>query len=240
MTDSIRKASDVLLDLESKVNILLNIVKSQELNIKILSNKLSLMIDNQSKGNVNQPQRDVNFIPPSMFDSKNPIEPSFDQISEEKFEIDKSPIGFRRTSRPESFVTTPVQKTTPIPPSKGPMSAKDAEVVVPNIQQNKKAPIIPVDNTFVDVIPVIQRVVDSNGKAIFLANVEILDLSNGNTFAKIKTNAIGKWMSSMPVGNYKVFIKRKLANSQEILEKTQVIKIDGSKANIELETIVLR
>jgi len=40
-----RKATDIILNLESKVDILLSIVRSQDLNIKILSNKLNSIIE---------------------------------------------------------------------------------------------------------------------------------------------------------------------------------------------------
>ena len=54
MSNEPRKATDVLLELEAKINLLLDIVRSQDLNIKVLSNKLNVFIDNGLKNNYNK------------------------------------------------------------------------------------------------------------------------------------------------------------------------------------------
>ena len=65
-----RKATDLLLDLESKIDTILLLIKNQDLNIKLISNKLNDIINNT---NVNNNQDNKKIIVESI-DSFNNIE----------------------------------------------------------------------------------------------------------------------------------------------------------------------
>ena len=108
-----RKATDVLIDIERKIDALLSIIQAQDLNIKILSNKLSILIDDINTKKINQPPAIIS----GTIETAN--QKNIQIKSENNLPITNNPVGFRRTSRPETyagndqFLTQPklIQKT---------------------------------------------------------------------------------------------------------------------------------
>lgn len=233
--DAPRKASDVLLDLESKVALLLKIISAQDTNIKVLSNKVN----------------DLFALINSLSAGASPHIEAVDTIKqipisiEDKLPIDNSPSGFRRTSRPETYsaenASVVRQDATKPPPG------RESEVIVP-AEAIKKAQVIqqiPVHKNQAraitqNAVPVQQRIVDKSGKSVFLADVEI---SNGDTGAQVfktRTNGTGKWMASLSVGKYRVVIKKSESLTKERVEIAQDIFIDGSASPLELKTMIIK
>jgi hypothetical protein len=89
-------------------------------------------------------------------------------------------------------------------------------------------------------IPVMQRCVDKNGKSIFLADVEITDLSTGQQTFKTRTNGTGKWMASLGIGAYRVVISKRAAQNKEKLEAIQDIQVDGAQSPLELPMLIIK
>lgn len=254
-----RKATDVLLDLESKIEILLQIVKSQDFNIKLLSNKLNLLMEKLDKQPAAAPKimvEAVNTSPmalnaaiaePSLPEKNIPISSDFN------IPTDNSPQGFRRTSRPETFSGDNMYLNSgseesvtrfPMQMPKLPQN-KPAEVVVPNAavpdkKTNKHQEAEPAEKESQGSIPVVQRIVDKNGKSIFLAEVEVLDLAKGDVVFKTRTNGTGKWMASLPIGSYRVMIRKRESVSKEKMEAGQDIHVDGTQSPLELQTMIIR
>jgi hypothetical protein len=109
-----RKASDILLELEKKLDVALSIIRTQDLNIKILSNKLNTVmeaLEKQSKAPQKITVEAVNTARPIPNPPVSPFQPvmEFDpnrQIpvhAEARLPLEMEPNGFRRTSRPETF-----------------------------------------------------------------------------------------------------------------------------------------
>lgn len=246
-----RKATDVLLELENKIEILLSMIRSQDLNLKLLSNKLNLVMEKLEK----QPAAPnkivveaVNTVTPTApIDEKHiPVSP------ENTIPMEVAPKGFRRTSRPETFSGDNAYfnksrgNDTVVFPMQLPKMSDTAEVVVPeaskieipNTTKVKKAD----KPTAMDQhqIPVVQRIVDKNGKAVFLAEVEITDLSNNSEVSKTRTNGTGKWMATLPIGNYRVYIRKRESLTKEKVETAQDIQVDGTSSPLELQTMILK
>lgn len=277
MVDEPRKATDVLLGIEAKVNTLLGIVRSQDHLIKILSNKLNDVMDQMKQGQSAAPKFTVEttqvapVLPPSI------MPPSFSQlpagdparnipiVADMALPQTDSPQGFRRTSRPETFSgdnsylpRTGVQEPRmpvqmPQLPQKTNVQQPSTDVIVPSEATTKKkaiphqTPPQPVMNeerpepvSLQGQIPVIQRVVDKNGKSIFLAEVEIIDISTHLQVFKTRTNGTGKWMASLGVGAYQVKITKLAALGKPSLEAIQDIQVDGSKAPLELPMLIIK
>lgn len=239
-----RKASEVLLALESKIDALLNIVKSQDLNIKILSNKLSNLMENMSE-KTSIPKIVVETVTPfsQTIDNSKKIAVSADfQLPSED-----SPKGFRRTSRPETydgekdyFNQKQVHPKFPVQlPPKAEVQVPSATVPAPKqVPELTKQPIA--GQTVQNTVPVMQRVVDKNGKSVFLANVEITDLQTNLPIYKTKTNGTGKWMASLPVGNYKVLLNKRESLSKDKMEVAQNIEVDGSTPTLDLRPLIIK
>ena len=311
-----RKATDVLLDVESKVSMLLDIIRAQDLNIKVLSNKLNDVIGRLEKQQAAPPKIVVEttqtapIAPPMM-------PPTFTQIpagepernipvtAESKLPQAESLQGFRRNSRPETYagdnailprpeqeIRMPVQlpKTAPMgrngvmpPPGRGPGSEVIATVPpeATNPRNNKKGVFAPPNPRGTPMapmgapnpmmappgtpnpmmspmeeqaplsaqeqmqvaqgqIPVMQRCVDRNGKSIFLADVEIADLSTGQPAFKTRTNGTGKWMASLGIGAYRVTISKRASQNKEKLEAVQDIQVDGAQSPLELPMMIIK
>jgi hypothetical protein len=246
MSDAPRKASDVLLELESKIESLISIVRNQDLNIKILSNKLNSVLEASQKAQHQfaQTQPDIpNNIPTvSIFHDDDFTDRKIPVSSESSLPLETAPKGFRRTSRPETYSgdDTYLQK----PKEAAPVDHKPAEVIVQQKQvQTYRTPVEEMPEhkqSSSGSIPVQQRTVDKNGKAIFLADIEIVNSETGAPVYKTRTNGAGKWFASLNVGKYKVTLKKKESLSKEKLEATQDIKVDGSNSPLELPMIIVK
>lgn len=244
MDNGPRKATDILLELEAKVDALLNYVKSQDMNIKILSNKLnSLMEKSAQLPAAPQSPYTVEAIQnmPGMDANKQiPVSAEF------QLPLETSPKGFRRTSRPESYAgdNAYLQK----PPSVQTPPPGRAEAFVPPQAMNQPAPPVQQpqaspQQTLQSVgnsIPVVQRIVDKNGKSVFLADIDILNTATMEMAAQIRTNGAGKWSASLGVGRYRVTIRKRENLTKEKIEVTQDITVDGSQSPLELPMMIIK
>lgn len=162
MSSENRKATDVLLDIESKVNSLLGLVQSQDLIIKVLSNKLNDVMSKMEKWQAGPPKIVVETVQSPHPQSAN-LPPGFVQlpagdpernipfVAESNLPQTDTPQGFRRNSRPETFakpmpgevVKMPMQLpnmpqrsvNSEAPPGRGPGS--EIPVSIPTKQSNK-------------------------------------------------------------------------------------------------------
>lgn len=258
-----RKASEVLLELETKLDILLGIIKAQDLNNKIISNKLNAIMEKLDKQPIAPPKitmEAANTVNP--FAQMAPVDPN-KQIpvsADFNLPVEESPTGFRRNSRPETYagdnayLTKPPKPPEPKFPTqlpKMPPAPPKVDIVVPPTALGRSNgqvfPPPPSKETAAqsqqlvqNAIPVMQRVVDANGKSVFLADVEITDLSTMQQVFKNRTNGTGKWMASLPIGAYRVTIRKRESVSKEKLEAAQDIQVDGSQSPLELPLMIIR
>lgn len=152
MTSEPRKASDILLELEQKLDTALNIIRTQDLNIKILSNKLNTILEALEKKIV-EPKVMVEAVnaarvPVSPIQQMGQFDPErqVPVVAETKLPVEVEPQGFRRTSRPETFAgddaylpqaPAAIEPKFPVqvpnmpkpPPGRGPMSAPPGRTV---------------------------------------------------------------------------------------------------------------
>jgi hypothetical protein len=238
-----RKATDVLLDLESKIENLIHIIRSQDLNIKLLSNKLNLIIEQLDK----KQEQNNKITVEAVVDTTSPAYHSEEQeknipvLSDFNMSVDNNPQGFRRTSRPETYAgdNSYLAKDEKIFPIQMPKIQNIEPEIRVNIPESEDSNPKQNNNISPNGIPVLQRVVDRNGKSVFLADVEIIG-SDGNFVSKTRTNGTGKWMASLPSGSYKIIIRKRESLTKEKLESTQSITVDGTKSPFELQTMIIR
>jgi hypothetical protein len=295
MEQTSRKATDVLIDIEAKVNVLLDLVRAQDLVIKVLSNKLNDVMGRLDKQQAAPPRIVVETVQgpsktgdwPAGFTQIPAGDPDrvIPFVAETALPQTDTPQGFRRNSRPETYASKsvpmpappaqqklgddPVERKMPIqlppgmsqkqqqmaglapPPGRSTVpevstvpglkkGSKDAIIVPPNPQD---APVSDVTNPVVaptGQIPVIQRCVDKNSKAIFLADVEIVDMATMQTIFKTRTNGAGKWQAPLAVGDYRVTIRKRENVTKEKIEAVQDIHVDGSVSKMELPLLIIK
>jgi len=249
-----RKATDVLLELETTVSKLLDLVQALDLTSKINSNKLNDIIgrlDKQQKITVEAVQNIP--LPPSN------IPPGFTQlpagdpdrvipfVAENNLPQTDSPQGFRRNSRPETYADNkdnfPAYNETPK------MQPKSDVMVPPEATDKKRGqnppppPLNEMPNSAPltqGQIPVMQRCVDKNGKSIFLADVYLTDLSTNQQIFKTRTNGTGKWMASLGLGRYRVEIRKQGTSVKEKIEATQDVTVDGKSPKLDLPMLIIK
>jgi len=259
-----RKATDVLFDLERKIDQLLTIARTQDFTIKILSNKLNSVMEALDKKPSTMPTVEaVNAKPytpvspfqqTESFDSEKQIPIS----SDDNLPLENTPSGFRRSSRPETFAGDNAYLTRPNVPEASPKfpvqipkappgRGAQAEIVVPNspvANKNKHTSQNVTSGTQLPVVqnavPIIQRVVDKFSKSVFLADVEILDKNTMNSIFKTRTNGTGKWMASLPVGEYRIIVRKRESLTKEKVEVGQNIQVDGLTSPLELQTMIIK
>ena len=218
--DEPRKATDILLSLEEKLDAALGMIKSQDQLIKLLNNKvndLGAKLDKVSTApkyvaetthiqtspppvkSFLQPPMFSQVLPKDMEDERNvPI-----QANNKLPMLNKTNDNLPRTSRQDVFAgdnAPPLQK----PEVKAPIQMP--KMPMPKMQ-NKPAPPIPQpasETQYEDFpsadgsletqgqIPVWQRCVSDTNKAIFLADVEIMNLADKKQVFKGRTNGTGK------------------------------------------------
>lgn len=200
--DKIRKATDILLDLEVKVDQMMNLYRTLSFDVKVLSNKLNLIVQSKLPNNIEE----------SLPQNKGK---DFVEIKQEDtLPMEISPTGMRRTSRQTESKPQP-------------------NIIVPKVQQKQS-------NSSGSLITVVQRIVDKNGKSIFMANVEMINVKNTDVQCKARTNASGKWEAQVPVGEYKVSIKKREAVTQTAIDVEQTVYVDGSEDILQLDMLIIK
>lgn len=234
MDNAPRKASDIILSLEQKVDQLIKSNAALDFNVKILSNKLNSVLDALSQGAIQSQSPSFATAPPAPYTAATPLDPvatpvmqattqSLPILKEHSLQIDRAPEGFRRTSRPDGATTPPSAPTVNAPP---------VVQTIPTSQQQE----MPAN---MSKIAVQQRVVDRNGKAVFLADVEIKDVSNGQVAYKGRTSSVGKWVAPLPAGRYQVTISKRESATREQLSGVQNLVVDGLKTPLDLQMAIL-
>ena len=269
-----RKATEVILDLESKITTLLGTIKMMDLNIKVISNKLNELNETvkglgqqasaskvvvEAVHTTSVPNQAVNVfgITPMPVDPARAVPIT----AESKLPAEDQPAGFRRTSRSESYAgSDDYLKRDGVPPPHNDLTARTSAANKPPpgrtvgeplpaqpVPKNKAATPptnsptkVPTELDTHGIVPVEQRVVDRNGKSVFLADVEIVDLSSGEQVSKSRTNGTGKWMAALPLGNYKVVIRKLESLTREKVESTQTIQVDGHQSPLKLQMVIIK
>ena len=200
----VRTATEVLLSLENKIDLMMQMLRGTDLNLRVISNKLGLLLENPGHQNaeIDNPYT-VAIAPPALQPNfKMKVADQLEEVvpKEAPLSTDVSPVGFRRISRPETYTSAASAtqgKNVPTP------SLPQLEMHSAKIGQSK----VQHEPSMETMVPISQRVCDKGGKSIFLASVDIIDLATQATAAKTRTNGVGKYQASLTPGDYKVVIK---------------------------------
>jgi hypothetical protein len=248
-----RKATDVLLSVEQKLETLIELLRVKDLNDKILSNKLNSLMNVLSQEKQNTSPVFTAEAVVHNIQSQIPIK----QVSaEDSLPLESMPSsnGFSRTSRSETFAgdhsylkKPPKKETAPRMPIQVPKGGH-VEIVVPQQAIDLNKPSTPLETKEAQpyqvrqggVVSVVQRVTDKNGKSLFLADVEVINKEDLQVVQKLKTNATGKWMCSLPVGEYSVVIKKRDPITKQIVEVGQNIQVTGLANPLELPMAIIK
>ncbi len=85
-------------------------------------------------------------------------------------------------------------------------------------------------------IPTHQRIVYPDGKPVYMANVEIIDLITQNLVKQTKTNQTGKWLASLVPGEYQVKISKGSNSLKSKVELDYRVTIPNQDSTVDLGT----
>jgi hypothetical protein len=193
-----RKASDILLGVEDRVNTLIKIMSVYDMNTKLLLERVNF-IYSYIKQVQALDEAQLTSPPASLF--PEPIQASSEHIITEE----QNPIGHRRTPRSDFFNNAESMPSTVATP---------LQQIAQDQLSDKK-------------VPVIQRVTDGKGKDLFMAEVIIFD-EQKQVVVKTKTNAAGKWQAYLRPGKYNVSIVKTDTATKNEIKADQNINIVGS------------
>jgi len=244
-----KKATDVIYDIDKKINLIIELFRVTDLNQKILINKLKETVERLDRLEKNPITTPVSNQAVSGFK----IEATDIKTNAEmNLQVEAIPKGFRRNSRPETYsgdneyvknVVSPVENIS-------------SQQIKQNTNKQEFAPQID-NSTFIGTeikvenkeqlsqptagnILTQQRVVNKNGKSVFLADVEIVNLDNNTATIKTRTNAAGKWSSALSPGNYRITLKKMDAASKEKIEISQDIVVDGRVNPLDIPMVIIK
>lgn len=260
-----RKASDIILDLESEIKLLIQKFELMEFNNKILSNKNNILISKldaiekkidsiESKLLNKKPITHITAMAPEIVPNQRLQE--LNQL-QESFEIEQEPKGIRRNSRQNSVkeFSGPIQV-----PGNGSVKFisnsqnNDEEFTgfknqpktinkdnIKKPEQAKEVPILEQKELVNDgnLIKVSQRVFNENGKAEFFADVQIQELPSLNKIKGTRTSGVGLWNVMIPKGNYRVSIKTKQSINAPGRTNSFDLNLDGSSKDVELNKLII-
>lgn len=205
-----KKATDVILEMNSKLDDVLAYVKNMDFKYNLILEKLNNTVKSVPIAQVVHSTKTPPILSaPSMeafdfpnYETKSPPTPktklaialeeaSFDQEETDEVEQEKNPEGKKRNLR-----------------------------FYPNAQEKR--------------IPVQQRICYSDGKNVSMANVEISD-SNGVLIKETKTSNQGKWTATLPAGNYMVMVSKMPTNIKPKVELKFPIAVSDSDSIVELD-----
>lgn len=224
-----RKASEIIASLETKVDTLIKLNSTLSLNMNILSNKLNSLIDGLDNLSQSMPEEMVSKVSNNTPTVMAPQMPDLNALKTEMITAQQKVGDFRRTSRPETFVEKP--QTAPPPTITAPTVAQSINQLDEGVAPNQNP---------ADKFAITQRVVNKEGKAVFLADVEIVNAQNRQTEFKGRTTGVGRWQATLPIGKYQVIIRKKDMATQQQLENLQNLIVDGSLNPLELKMVVLQ
>lgn len=221
--NEVRKMSDILLSLEEQVKLLVKTISANDLNNKLILDRLNKLVATPLPSVVVAP-------PPPPSATKEPVVYS---ISPSMSDVNKAVLVPRKSPEPKP---TPVKKTDvakPIVTSRS-VVAGPAQNTRPVAKATKSS------NGEQGKIPVSQRVIDQNGKDIFLVDIVITDTATGEIAAKSKTSAAGKWYAYLGDGTYTVHMSKVInPETEHKIESRQQIEVNTEQKALQLPTATI-
>ena len=255
-----KKVTDIVYDLDKKVNLIIELLRVTDLNQKILINKLKETVERLDKiSSINTSSNNFQ-VTNNNFKIEATDTQSLKTNKDLNIQSENIPKGFRRNSRPETYsgdneyvknIASPTEEISSIKKSelnhKQENNQKDINTPINKNNDDLMGTEIKIENkelsshpNIVGNILVQQRVVNKNGKSVFLADVEIINLENNTESVKTRTNAAGKWSSALAPGNYRVTLKKMDAATKEKIEMSQDIIVDGRINPLDIPMVIIK
>ena len=221
-----RKATDVLLSIEEKVNTLLQSMSVYNMNTKLILDR------------VNKVHNYISMLEAeaaSLNAQEQPTDPNNETVKtsvENVITIAAVSDVPRRTVRAETYA--PMQ-----PSAAWQKEPENVEQPDRNVIQHPPQTVAPKPAGPEKKVPVSQRITDSTGKDLFMAAVNILN-ENKELITQTKTNATGKWQAHLKPGKYHVHVVKTDTATKVKIEATQEVMVPNSDTVVILPTAIIK
>jgi|ERR1700722_3598683 len=214
MADQPRKASEVVVSIEDKVNTIIQSMSVYNMNIKLILDRVNKIYNYIEQGNAQAPETQVvgPTVPPTPQSDKEIVQTSAEHV----LTVAEEPSSLRRTARSESY-------TSPKP-----------EPPIQDIHRKSDQP-----GSSEKKVPVVQRITDSKGKDLFMAYVSIMN-DQKEVIQKTKTNANGKWQAHLKPGKYFVEVMKTDTATKEEIKAMQELSIPNADSVVTLPTAIIK
>jgi hypothetical protein len=210
----VKKGSELLVEIDHKLDILLGIVRNQDLLLKTLNNKIGKInvIQNSTISNTNGTNTDSNIEYIKPIEYNKPLL-HIDTGTNNNSSLISDTGNIQHSQQKKELVSDDefVQVNT---------DHFDAEIAKSG---GKK-------------VAVQQRVTYDDGKNICLASVEITG-DNLKSSKKLKTNAMGKWVAVLEPGNYVVSVTKPGNKNKQNIALSRAFTVPESDKPVELPLI---
>jgi hypothetical protein len=206
-----RKATDVVLAIEGKVDALIKILSSYDHNMKLVLDRVNKVYSYVEEVKQSYKQQDNNSTEEAVININDGA----------KIEISEKPIVEKRNTKSASAEQSDIS-INPMPYRLDGFDQRVSNNVESKTTDKK--------------VPVIQRVTDQNGKDIFMADITVFNDKLESVY-KTKSNAVGKWQAHLKPGRYTVSVSKTDMASKKKLEVKQDITIPQSNATITLDIL---
>lgn len=215
-----RQATEVLLSVERTVNELLKYARNQDMLIKTLVNRITIL-ENSNQPVITVPAKVPQEPPPK---AQMPgLKPG---VVLKKVKQDQEHYQFTEYKEGQQPVQVLVKHGNEEEGPRGKSRAAPREA-----------------STSSAGVPVQQKVLDANGKSVTSASVEIFAKAPDGSFNLIKsskTNATGKWTNALQPGNYVVKVFKKGTNQRPAVELAEPIIVPNSAEPVQLRPIQVK
>lgn len=214
-----RKASDILLSIEDKMNSLIKSMSVYDLNTKLMLSRI-----NSIYAYIEQLKAEAELQPDQIDQGTIQV------VAQEAIPITDVPTKDRRIGRVEPPVQIPQRPATPQ------QMQTQAQPVPVQTPQNKKVNV-PVSSD--RKVPVVQQLKYSTGGDVFMAEVSVANQDN-ELVHKTKTNAIGKWQAHLKPGKYYVSVVKTDTTTKKKIEALQELTIPNSEGTVNLPPAIIK
>ena len=212
-----RKASEILLSIENKVQSLTQTMNSYNLNMRLILDRVNKIYNYIHQLEIQSASDVSNAQEKEIIDVK----------SENLITVAEGPSGPRRVGRSETYTAA-----SPVAPTVQP-------AVIANTPKPQEATPASKSTNPDKKVPVSQRLTNDKGKDLFMAEVEIQD-ANKKTIQTTKTNATGKWQAHLKPGTYHVRTAKTDTATKEKIEAWQEITVPFSDSVVILPTAIIK
>lgn len=215
-----RAATDILLSIESKLDVLEKRCQNSENLLKLLLGRFNQFLPSSQKQSVSQPSIPEDIVVKNNFDNR-PKTDKFIQLAAKQGIV----INDKADNIPKNIITA-------VPQFNDDVDTMTEAKVRGNVR-GQRGPKIEGGKSSVS-----QMLTGNNNVPLFLANIEILN-ENNELINQTRTNTKGRWLTALAPGNYQVHVVKNFPadSGKKTIDTTYEILVPSSAQPVELSPL---